>query len=146
MHRLIITIFLKLFLDMMTSNVLLSLPRSSPLLSQPLDSLEATSSLLEVFLFEHGYIFVTSTRAVLTDGFMLFLLSFDISSSAQHDPQRSHFLIDSFPISVCHPMRASRRSLFHGKNSGVITAVSKPGLRALKSMSWPLIGDTPRSF
>ncbi len=34
---------------------------------------------------------------------------------SKHDPQCSHFLIDSFPISVCHPMRASRRSLFQGR-------------------------------
>lgn len=36
--------------------------------------------------------------------------------SSKHDPRCSHFLINSFPISICHSVRALRRSLFQGKN------------------------------
>ena len=71
-----------------------------------------------VFLFEHGYIrCIDKSRLnrrlhAIPAFFWHFIVAY---LSAKHDPQCSHFLIDSFPISVCHPVRASNRSLFQGK-------------------------------
>lgn len=71
-----------------------------------------------VFLFEHGYIrCIDKSRLnrrlhAIPAFFWHFIIAY---LSAKRDPNCSHFLIDSFPISVCHPVRASRRSLFQGK-------------------------------
>ena len=64
--------------------------------------------------------------------------------SSKHNPGRTRFLVDSFPLSVCRSVRSSRRSLFQGKkyvgyNAGkkmwfTPLAVSMHDLTALQKM------------
>lgn len=74
--------------------------------------------LSRVFLCEHGYIppICKSRLNRRLHAIPAFFWKFIVAHlSSKQDPNCMHFLIDSFPIAVCHPVRASRRSLFRGK-------------------------------
>lgn len=70
------------------------------------------------FLHEHGYVpHISKSRLnrrlhAIPDFFWHFIISY---LATKHNPDEHHFLIDSFPITVCHPVRSSRRCLFRGK-------------------------------
>lgn len=71
-----------------------------------------------IFLIEHGYIpSIGKSRLnrrlhAIPAFFWHFIVSY---LSAKQDPNCKHFLVDSFPIAVCQPVRAPRRTLFRGK-------------------------------
>lgn len=70
------------------------------------------------FLIEHAYIPQIGKSRLnrrlhsIPSFFWHFIVNY---LSSKQDPHCVDFLIDSFPISICHPVRASRRHLFQGK-------------------------------
>jgi hypothetical protein len=71
-----------------------------------------------LFLIEHGYLpqigkSRLNKRLHAVPLFFWHLIVAHLSS--KKEPHCSCFLIDSFPITICHPIRSSRRSLFQGK-------------------------------
>ena len=71
-----------------------------------------------IFLSEHGYLPSMSKsrlnrRLHAIPAFFWHLIVAHLAS--KQNPNCTHFLVDSFPIAICHPVRASRRSLFRGK-------------------------------
>ena len=70
------------------------------------------------FLSEHGYMPSISKsrlnrRLHAIPAFFWHYIVAHLAS--KQNPNCMHFLIDSFPIAICHPVRAFRRSLFKGK-------------------------------
>lgn len=88
-----------------------------------------------IFLFEHGYIPRIGKSRLnrrlhgIPDFFWHFIVS---HLSKKHSPDNKHFLVDSFPIAICHPVRASRRSLFKGKKYLGYNASKKTWFTGLK--------------
>src|SRR5262245_27157597 len=71
-----------------------------------------------IFLYEHGYIRSISKSRLnrRLHAIPTFFWHFIVAHLAsKQSPNCMHFLVDSFPIAICHPVRSSRRSLFKGK-------------------------------
>ena len=71
-----------------------------------------------IFLSEHGYMLSISKsrlnrRLHAVPAFFWHYIVAHLAS--KHNPDCTHFLVDSFPIAICHPIRSSRRALFKGK-------------------------------
>lgn len=71
------------------------------------------------FLFEHGYITHSLSKSRLNrrlHAIPIFFWHFIVEHlCAKENGDCSTFLVDSFPIAVCHNVRSSRRNLFKGK-------------------------------
>lgn len=102
-----------------------------------------------VFLYEHGYIpYIGKSRLnrrlhAIPDFFWHFIVSY---LSSKQNPDCKHFLIDSFPIAVCHPVRASRRSLFKGKKYLGYNASKKTWFTGLKVHIIATMQGQPKTF
>ncbi len=101
------------------------------------------------FLCEHGYIpSIGKSRLnrrlhAIPPFFWQFIVAY---LSSKQNPNCMHFLVDSFPIAVCHPVRASRRSLFKGKEYLGYNASKKMWFTGLKvHVIAPLQGQ-PKEF
>lgn len=96
------------------------------------------------FLCKHGYVpLIGKSRLnrrlhAIPAFFWHFIVTY---LSSRQDPHCSHFLVDSFPISICHLVRTSRRSLFQGKKFLGYNASKQ----ALRFIFWLLSEDNPRS-
>jgi hypothetical protein len=66
--------------------------------------------------------------------------------TTKQNPDNNHFLVDSFPIAVCHPVRASRRSLFKGKKYLGYNASKKTWFTGLKVHIIATIQGQPTAF
>lgn len=101
------------------------------------------------FLSEHGYLLSISksrlTRRLhaIPAFFWHFIVAY---LAAKQDPHCQHFLIDSFPISVCHPVRATRRSLFQGKQFVGYNASKQAWFTGLKVHLLTTYRGQPKQF
>ncbi len=66
--------------------------------------------------------------------------------SSKQNPQCTHFLVDSFPISICHPVRSSRRSLFKGKEYVGYNASKQMWFTGLKVHVLTTLQGQPKEF
>jgi hypothetical protein len=108
-------------------------------------NLESTRS----FLCEHGYIprigkSRLNRRLHATPAFFWHLIVEHLSS--KQDPDCTHFLVDSFPIAVCLPVRASRRSLFQGKKYHGYNASKQVWFTGLKVHILATFRGQPKEF
>lgn len=102
-----------------------------------------------IFLTEHQYMSSISKsrlnrRLHVIPAFFWHLLVACLSS--KQNPECTHFLIDSFPISICHPVRASRRSLFQGKQYLGYNASKQMWFTGLKVHVLATFEGQPREF
>lgn len=87
------------------------------------------------FLSEHGYLINISKSRLnrrlhaVPPFFWHFIIA---HLASKQNPQCAHFLIDSFPIAVCHSVRSSRRALFQGKKYIGYNASKKMWFTGLK--------------
>ncbi len=65
---------------------------------------------------------------------------------AKQNPDCSHFLLDSFPIAVCHPVRSPRRALFQGKKHIGYNASKKMWFTGLKVHVLGTFQGQPKEF
>jgi hypothetical protein len=102
-----------------------------------------------LFLCEHGYIpFIGKSRLnrrlhAIPEFFWHFIVSY---LSMKQNPGCKHFLVDSFPIAVCHPVRTSRRSLFRGKKYLGYNASKKAWFTGLKVHIISTLQGQPKMF
>jgi len=102
-----------------------------------------------VFLCEHGYIpAICKSRLnrrlhAIPAFFWHFIVSY---LSSKQNPDCMHFLVDSFPIAVCQPVRASRRSLFRGKKYLGYNASKKMWFTGLKVHIIATFKGQPKEF
>lgn len=102
-----------------------------------------------IFLCEHGYIppigksRLNRRLHAIPAFFWHFIVAY--LSSKQH-PNCMHFLVDSFPIAVCHPVRASRCSLFKGKEYLGYNASKKMWFTGLKVYVIATSKGQPKEF
>jgi hypothetical protein len=66
--------------------------------------------------------------------------------SSKQNPDCTCFLVDSFPITVCHPIRTSRRSLFRGKKYVGYNASKKMWFTGLKVHVIATFQGQPKEF
>jgi len=88
------------------------------------------------FLGEHGYIPHILSKSRLNRRFhsipVFFWHLIVEYLCAQRDPDCTTFLIDSFPVSVCHNVRSSRRALFKDKSHVGFNASKQSWFTGLK--------------
>jgi hypothetical protein len=102
-----------------------------------------------IFLHEHGYVpDIGKSRLnrrlhAIPTFFWHYIVAY--LASKQH-PDCMHFLVDSFPIAVCHPVRASRRSLFRGKQYVGYNASKKGWFTGLKVHIIATFRGQPKEF
>lgn len=102
-----------------------------------------------IFLYEHGYVpHIDKSRLnrrlhAIPDFFWHLIIS---HLSAKQNPSNKHFLVDSFPIAVCHPVRASRRSLFKNKKYLGYNASKKTWFTGLKVHIIATLTGQPAAF
>lgn len=101
------------------------------------------------FLCEHGYVSHIGKSRLnrRLHAIPAFFWHFIVAhlSSKQH-PECALFLVDSFPIAVCHPVRASRRSLFKGKKYLGYNASKKMWFTGLKVHVIATFQGQPKEF
>lgn len=102
-----------------------------------------------VFFSEHNYIPSISKsrlnrRLHAIPGFFWHFLVAHLA--AKRHPHCNHFLVDSFPISVCLPVRASRRSLFRGKQYVGFNASKNMWFTGLKVHVLATFHGQPKEF
>jgi hypothetical protein len=66
--------------------------------------------------------------------------------ASKQNPHCSHFLVDSFPIAICHPIRSSRRNLFRGKKYIGYNASKKMWFTGLKVHVLTTYQGQPKEF
>jgi hypothetical protein len=66
--------------------------------------------------------------------------------ASKQNPNCSHFLVDSFPIAVCHPVRSSRRALFQHKKHIGYNASKKMWFTGLKVHVLTTYQGQPKEF
>lgn len=102
-----------------------------------------------IFLSEHGYLPTISKSRLnrrlhaIPSFFWHFIVA---HLSAKQNPRCEHFLVDSFPIAACHPVRASRRSLFRGKKYLGYNASKKMWFTGLKVHVITTFQGQPQEF
>lgn len=102
-----------------------------------------------IFFCEHGYVpLIGKSRLnrrlhAIPPFFWHFVVA---HLSSKQNPKCMHFLIDSFPIAVCHPVRASRRSLFKGKKFLGYNASKKMWFTGLKVHVIATFQGQPKEF
>jgi Transposase DDE domain. len=102
-----------------------------------------------IFLAEHGYLpLIGKSRLnrrihAIPAFFWHFIVSY---LSAKQNPDCKCFLVDSFPIAVCHSIRASRRSLFRGKKYIGYNACKKMWFTGLKVHIIATFQGQPKEF
>jgi hypothetical protein len=101
------------------------------------------------FLCEHSYIPPISKsrlnrRLHAIPSFFWHLIVAHLSS--KQNPHCTRFLVDSFPIAVCLPVRASRRSLFRGKEFLGYNASKKMWFTGLKVHVIATFQGQPQEF
>jgi len=101
------------------------------------------------FLCEHGYIPLISKSRLnrrlhaIPPFFWHFIVA---HLSSKKNPNCMLFLVDSFPIAICHPIRASRRSLFKGKEYLGYNASKKMWFTGLKVHVIATLQGQPKEF
>lgn len=101
------------------------------------------------FLCEHGYVpSIGKSRLnrrlhAIPTFFWHFIVTY---LSSKQNPDCTHFLVDSFPIAVCHPARAFRRSLFRGKKYLGYNASKKMWFTGLKVHVIATFKGQPKEF
>lgn len=101
------------------------------------------------FLCEHGYMppigksRLNRRLHAIPAFFWHFIVAY---LSSKQNPDCMHFLVDSFPIAVCHPVRASRRSLFQGKKYLGYNASKKMWFTGLKVHVIATFQGQPKEF
>jgi Transposase DDE domain len=102
-----------------------------------------------IFLAEHGYIPLLGKSRLnrRLHAIPIFFWHFIVSylASKKH-PECAYFLVDSFPISVCHSVRSSRRSLFKGKKYVGYNASKKMWFTGLKVHVIATFQGQPKEF
>lgn len=101
------------------------------------------------FLSEHGYMLPIdksrlNRRLHAIPAFFWHFIVAHLSSKQEQNCQ--HFLIDSFPIAVCHQVRASRRALFRGKKYLGYNASKKAWFTGLKVHVLATFKGQPKEF
>ena len=66
--------------------------------------------------------------------------------ATKQNPNCTHFLLDSFPIAVCHSVRSSRRALFRGKQHIGYNASKKMWFTGLKVHVITTFQGQPKEF
>ncbi len=101
------------------------------------------------FLSEHGYILPIcksrlNRRLHAIPAFFWHFIVAHLSS--KQTPNCMHYLVDSFPIAICHPVRAPRRSLFRGEKYRGYSASKKTWFTGLKVHVIATFRGQPREF
>lgn len=102
-----------------------------------------------VFLIEHGYVpSISKSRLnrrlhAIPNFFWHLIISY---LAKKQNPNCAHFLLDSFPIAVCHQVRASRRALFQGKQHIGYNASKKMWFTGLKLHVLTTFQGQPKEF
>jgi hypothetical protein len=102
-----------------------------------------------IFLIEHGYVppIGKSRLNRRLHAIPAFFWHFIVSHlSTKHNPDCKEFLVDSFPIAVCHSVRSSRRSLFQGKKYIGYNASKKMWFTGLKVHVIATFRGQPKEF